>query len=218
MSAYVVSRPVWRRFRPRFLARAAAHVRAGGHAAIVLPDDKVDLLLSVDAQGELTELGLWSLLSIEQQRFRRVTEGPAQGLATARVKRQYEGSVLDWCERDSVHPGAVREVVLDCLECGACCHDANVVLDDVDLSRWRVAGRGDLAGRAYVQRARDGKITLRFAASGRCQHLCEDRRCAIYELRPDNCRAFVVGSEACLSAREETLGLRDGASPADAAR
>ncbi|WP_441291940.1 YkgJ family cysteine cluster protein [Sorangium sp. KYC3313] len=211
MSAYVVSRPVWRRFRPRFLSRAAAHVRAGGHAAIVLPDERVDLLLSIGEDGKLTELGLWSLLSIEQQRFRRVGEGPAKGLATARVKRQYEGSVLDWCERDSTHPGAIREVALDCLSCGACCHDANVLLDEVDLARFRGAGRGDLTGRAYVRRARDGKITLRFAASGRCQHLCEDLRCAIYEIRPDNCRAFVVGSEACLSAREETLGLRDGA-------
>ncbi|WP_437765253.1 YkgJ family cysteine cluster protein [Sorangium sp. So ce327] len=211
MSAYVVSRPVWRRFRPRFLSRAAAHVRAGGHAAIVLPDERVDLLLSIGEDGKLTELGLWSLLSIEQQRFRRVGEGPAKGLATARVKRQYEGSVLDWCERDSTHPGAIREVALDCLSCGACCHDANVLLDEVDLARFRGAGRGDLTGRAYVRRARDGKITLRFAASGRCQHLCEDLRCAIYEIRPDNCRAFVVGSEACLSAREETLGIRDGA-------
>ncbi|WP_437543465.1 MULTISPECIES: YkgJ family cysteine cluster protein [unclassified Sorangium] len=211
MSAYVVSRPVWRRFRPRFLSRAAAHVRAGGHAAIVLPDERVDLLLSIGEDGKLTELGLWSLLSIEQQRFRRVGEGPAKGLATARVKRQYEGSVLDWCERDSTHPGAIREVALDCLACGACCHDANVLLDEVDLARFRGAGRGDLTGRAYVRRARDGKITLRFAASGRCQHLCEDLRCAIYEIRPDNCRAFVVGSEACLSAREETLGIRDGA-------
>jgi uncharacterized protein len=186
-------------------------VRAGGHAAIVLPDERVDLLLSIGQDGKLTELGLWSLLSIEQQRFRRVSEGPAQGLATARVKRQYEGSVLDWCERDSTHPGAMRDVALDCLACGACCHDANVVLDEVDLARFRGAGRGDLTGRTYVRRARDGKITLRFAASGRCQHLCEDRRCAIYEIRPDNCRAFVVGSEACLSAREETLGIRDGA-------
>ncbi len=211
MSAYVVLRPIWRRFRPRYLSRAVAHVRAGGHAAIVLPDERVDLLLSVDENGKLTELGLWSLLSIEQQRFRRVTDGPARGLAAARVKQQYEGAVLDWCDRDSMHPGATRSVALDCLACGACCHDANVLLDGDDLSRWRDAGRSDLTARSYVRRARDGKITLRFAASGRCQHLGDDLRCGIYELRPDNCRAFVVGSEACLSAREETLGIRDGA-------
>lgn len=216
MSAYVVSRPVWRRFRPRYVARAAAHVRAGGLAAIVLPDERIDVLLAMDARGELTELGLWSLLSIEQQRYRRVDDGPARGLAAARVKRQYEGSVLDWCERDSIHPGAVREIELDCLACGACCHDANVLLDGDDLARFREAGRADLTGRAYVRRARDGKITLRFAEDGRCQHLGGDNACAIYAIRPDNCRAFVVGSEACLSAREETRGIRDGA-PAEPA-
>lgn len=186
-------------------------MRAGGHAAIVLPEERIDLLLSMDATGKLSELGLWSLLSIELQRYRRVDDGPARGLATARVKRRYEGSVLDWCERDSIHPGPVREIELDCLACGACCHDANVLLDGDDLARFRAAGRADLTGRAYVRRARDGKITLRLAETGRCQHLGDDMACGIYAIRPDNCRAFVVGSEACLSAREETLGIRDGA-------
>jgi Fe-S-cluster containining protein len=206
-----ISRPIWRKFHPRFLVRAAAHVRAGGHAAIVQVDENVDVLLSVDALGQITELGLWALLSIEQERWRRVKEGPAEGLPTARVSARYAGAVLDWCERDSVHEGATREVLLDCTSCAACCHDANVLLDGGDLARWRRAGRKDLAGRNYVRRARDGKITLRFAESGRCQHLQGDRRCGIYELRPDNCRAFVEGSEACLSAREETIGIRDGA-------
>jgi uncharacterized protein len=210
MSAYVVSRPVWRRYIPRWLARAAAHVKAGGHAALVGPDQRVDLLLGVDGDGKLTELALWTLLSIEQQRWRRVQEGPAQGLAAVRVTPRYAGAVLDWCERDSVHEGALRSVELDCLACAACCHDANVLLESDDLARWKAAGRAELGRRSYVRRARDGKVTLRFAASGRCQHLGDDRRCGIYELRPDNCRAFVVGSEACLSAREETLGLRDG--------
>jgi Fe-S-cluster containining protein len=140
-----------------------------------------------------------------------VKEGPALGLAWARASRRYVRAVLDWCERDSVHEGATREVTFDCVTCAACCHDADVLLSKEDLARWKAAGRQDLAGRSYVKRARDGKVTLRFAESGRCQHLLADRRCGIYELRPDNCRAFVVGSEACLSARDETLGLRDGA-------
>src|SRR6185503_16784645 len=126
MSAYVVVRPVWRRFRPRYLERAAAHVRLGGHAAIVPEDRNIELLLPVDAKGKITELGQWSLLAIEQQRWRRVREGPARGLAWARVKPSYGGSVLSFCERDSVHPGATRSMRLDCLECAACCHDANV--------------------------------------------------------------------------------------------
>lgn len=210
MSAYVVVRPVWRKFHPRFLARAATHVRAGGCAVIDDDATGVRMLLPVDERGKITELGLWALLAIEQQRWRRVVDGPAQGLATARVRPHFEGSVLDWCDRDGVHPGPTRSVALDCLACAACCHEANVLLDEADFERWTDAGRGDLVSRAYIRRARDGKVTLRFAASGRCQHLGLDKKCGIYEIRPDNCRAFVVGSEACLAAREDTLGLRDG--------
>jgi len=71
--------------------------------------------------------------------------------------------------------------------------------------------REELGRRPYVRRARDGKVSLRFGPGGRCRHLQADRRCAIYELRPFNCSVFLMGSEACLVAREETLGLRDGA-------
>lgn len=211
MSKYVISRPIWRRFRPAYLGRAAVHVKRGGCAAIVDEHDNVTLLLPVDEKGVITELGQWALLSIEQQRWRRVREGAAKGLATAKVKRAYEGSVLDWCVRDSVHAGHVRELDLDCLACGACCQDANVLVDEVDFERFRAAGREDLTGRAYIKRARDGKVTLRFLKGGVCHHFQDDKRCRIYEIRPDNCRAFVVGSEACLSAREETLKIRDGA-------
>jgi hypothetical protein len=192
------------------LTRAAAHVRAGGHAVIVRDDEALDMLLGVDDKGKITELGYWSILAIEQQRWRRVVDGPAKGLATARVKPDYEGSVLDWCERDSVHEGPSRLIQLDCLECAACCHESNVVLDEADLERFREGGRPDLLGRAYIKRARDGRITLRFAETGKCQHLGRDKKCRVYTIRPDNCRAFVVGSEACLAAREDTLGYRDG--------
>ena len=88
--------------------------------------------------------------------------------------------------------------------------DANVLLDGDDFARWRKAKRPDLAGKAYIKRARDGKVTLRFADSGACQHLGRDNKCRIYAIRPDNCSVFVVGSEACLAAREDTLRLRDG--------
>jgi uncharacterized protein len=210
MSAYEVLRPIWRSFKPAYLTRAAAHVRAGGHAVILRDDEALEMILGVDAKGKITELGLWSILAIEQQRWRRVVDGPAKGLATARVKPDYEGSVLDWCERDSVHEGPSRLIRLDCLECAACCHESNVVLDEADLERFREGGRPDLLGRAYIKRARDGRITLRFAETGKCQHLGRDKKCRVYTIRPDNCRAFVVGSEACLAAREDTLGYRDG--------
>jgi uncharacterized protein len=215
MSEYVVVRPIWRRFRSRWLARAAAHVRRGGFAAIADETGGVKVLLPVDEAGKITELGQWALLAIEQQRAQRVKEGLAKGLLSARIRPSFAGSVLDWCDRDSVHEGSTRAIELNCLECSACCHEANVLLDKADFQRFREGGRPDLVGKAYIRRARDGKVTLRFAADGRCQHLMVDKKCAIYAIRPDNCSAFVVGSEACLAAREDTLGLRDGAPEVD---
>jgi Fe-S-cluster containining protein len=214
MSAYVLERPVWRSFKSQYLPRAAAHVKKGGHAVVIREDGAHDLLLGVDDRGKITELGLWSVLAIEQQRWRRVKDGPTAGLATARVRPAYEGAVIDWCERDSIHPGPTRKMRLDCLECGACCHEANVLLDLADFERWRKAGRRDLLSKDYVKRS-NGKVTLRFAPSGKCQNLGRDLKCAIYPIRPDNCSAFVVGSEACLAAREDTLHIRDGAPAED---
>ena len=210
MPAVIVTRPVWRSFRPEYLARAVEHVGAGGHAAVVRGEAVVDALLTVDARGKLTELGLWSLLAIEQQRWRRVKDGVARGLATARIRPDYVDVVLDWCERDAIHPSPTRAVELDCMECAACCHDANVVLGAADIDRWAAAGRRDLFGRRYVRRTREGRLVLRLLDNGRCQHLRRDKACRIYALRHDNCSAFVIGSEACLAAREDTFGLRDG--------
>lgn len=209
MTVTVVERPIWRRFLPRFFACAVEHVRAGGHAAVMHDERRVEMLLSVDASGRITELGLWALLAIDQRRWRRVKSGAGLGLATARTGRAFIPVVLDWCERDAAHEGPTRTLPLDCLECAACCHDANVVIEDRDLARFREIGRPELTRPPYIRR-RDGVTTLRFLPSGACQQLHRSRKCAVYEARPDNCRAFVTGSEACLAAREDTLGRRDG--------
>lgn len=205
-----VVRPVWRRFVPRFLDRAADWVRSGGHAAVVFDEKRIDLLLGVGPDGRITEQGLWAVLALEQRRYRKVKEGPAEGLFLARVRPHALEAALDWCDRDSMMPRATRVLHFDCLECGACCHESHVILDQDDLDRFRAGGRADLTRSAYVKRARDGKITLRFAKDGRCQHLELDNKCRIYQLRPFNCSVFPVGSEACLAARESTLNIRDG--------
>lgn len=218
MPATTVDRPVWRRFDSRFYDRAVDWVRAGGAAAVVVRSPaarpgarpkRVDMLLRTE-DGDITELALWSLLSLEQRRWRRVPLGRGKGLGIARVQPHAVDAVLDWCERDSIHPRPTRRLRLDCLECGACCHDSNVILGDDDLDRFRAAGREDLLGSRFIQR-RAGKIRLRFAPGGSCQHLKSDLKCRIYPIRPFNCSVFPVASEACLSARESTLSLRDGA-------
>jgi hypothetical protein len=210
VSVTVVERPIWRRFVPRFFERAVAHVREGGHAAVVHGERRVEMLFGTEATGRITELGLWAILAIEQQRWRRVAEGPARGLARAFAQEDFIPVVLDWCERDAVHEGPTRTMALDCLACAACCHDANVIVGERDLARFRRIGRPELAKEPYVRRKRDGKLALRFLASGKCKHLGRGNACAVYEVRPDNCRAFLTGSEACLAAREDTLGYRDG--------
>lgn len=208
-----LERPVWRRFIPRFYDRAGQWVRAGGHAAVQHEDGHVDMLLCANAQGKITEQGLWSVLALDQRRHVRVKEGPAKGLFRARAAPHALEAVLDWCERDSVFEGPTRVIDLDCLDCGACCQEANVILDEDDLDRFRDGGRADLTKKPYVKRARDGKITLRFLTNGRCQHLEADNKCTIYALRPFNCRVFPMASEACLAARESTLGVRDDGHP-----
>ena len=48
-----------------------------------------------------------------------------------------------------------------------------------------------------------GRRVLR-VVRGDCVHLAGND-CVIYELRPDNCRAFPAGSEGCLGARAEII-------------
>jgi Fe-S-cluster containining protein len=211
MASERVERPVWRKFHTRFSDRAAHWVKSGGHAVVYADDGRMWMVVGVDRRRKLTELALWSLLAVEQQTAPIVKHGPFEGLRRARVEPHAEWAVLDWCDRDSGFEHPTRILELDCLECAACCHDASVVLDDDDLKRFRNAGRADLTTSRYVRRRADGRVHLRFLREGRCQHLGVDYRCAIYAIRPFNCSAFPVGSEACLAAREATRSIRDEA-------
>ena len=210
MAKTKVVRPVWRKFHERFTTRAAAWVRAGGHAVVYRDDGDLTLLLGTTEHGELTEAALWSILAVEQHRSRVLRDGPAKGLRAAHVQPHAEWAVIDWCERDSGFEAPTRVLHLDCLACAACCHDANVLLDEEDLERFRDAGRADLTTSRFIKRSRDGKRHLRFLKESACQHLHTDNKCQIYELRPYNCRVFPAGSEACLAARESTREWRDG--------
>jgi hypothetical protein len=206
----VVRRPLWRSFTQRFLANAAAHVRAGGHAMVWRPGPTKPvawMLLPCGPEGEITELGLWSMLSLNKRNYEVIDSGPAKGLATMRIPRDYEAAVEAWCERDSKWPGATREIELDCVACSACCRANRVVLDDDDFARWRAAGRDDLRGRAYTRTSK-GAVVLRLKADKTCVHL-NGTLCGIYTLRPDNCSLFPAGSEPCLQSRLEEFGWQE---------
>jgi uncharacterized protein len=207
----LICRPLWRSFKQRFLSNAVAHVRAGGHALVWRngPARPIGwLLLPCGPDGEVTELGYWSILALEKKHYSIVERGVAKGLATMRIPRDVQWAVEDWCERDSKWPGSTREIALDCMTCSACCRDNRVVLDQDDLQRWKDAGRSDLAGKPYVRTDR-GEIVLRLQRDTRaCVHL-RGTLCGIYAYRPDNCSLFPAGSEPCLTSREEEFGIVD---------
>ncbi|MEO8878001.1 MAG: YkgJ family cysteine cluster protein, partial [Polyangiaceae bacterium] len=104
---------------------------------------------------------------------------------------------------DSIYPGTTKKERFDCLECGACCQNNEVALNRSDIARIR-RNRPEILKPPFVRkRTKDGKLLLTLLKNGRCRHLGGDNKCAIYSFRPDPCSSFVVGSECCISAREE---------------
>jgi Fe-S-cluster containining protein len=204
-----VTRPVVRQFKARFTREIAAHVRAGGHAVVWESPRRAQLVFPVPDEDDEHDLALWSLLDLGKSRWKVIPSGQLRGLGTALVPRDCLEIVRHRAERDSIHEGALRTIALDCLECGACCKDNEVVLYDVDLERFREGGRADL-GRPPYARKKDGKLVLTLLRSKNCRQLLPDNKCAIYAIRPDACSSFPVGSEPCLFSREEELGIIDG--------
>lgn len=90
---------------------------------------------------------------------------------------------------------AVREATdavwakLDCLDCGNCCKNLQIVVDERDLSRLskKLGLSASEMRKKYVARAEDG--TLHFKTSP-CPFLGEDNACGVYEDRPQACRDF----------------------------
>jgi hypothetical protein len=197
-SSFDVRRPVVRSYLPTYLGNAAKHVRAGGHAIVREPKGWY-LLLPCDDDGDLRELSMWALLDIGLQRALRVRKGAAKGLRKVRVPPDMREVVEGWAERDCAERESTVVMSLDCRACGACCRDNDVLLEPEDFARWRAANRRDLEQARFL-RARKRK--LRVLPNGDCVHL-RGNDCGIYEVRPDNCRAFPAGSECCLFARAD---------------
>jgi uncharacterized protein len=205
-----IARPVVRSFTRPHSQRAAAWVRAGGHAVVWIAPRKARLVFPRPKDGDESDLGWWSALDLGRSDFLIARSGPFAGLGLIAIPHDCYSIVRDRAVRDSIHAGPTREMDLDCLECGACCRDNRVELEEQDLERFAQAGRSDLA-RAPYARLDDGKIVLILRRDKRCKHLADDNRCGIYPIRPDACSTFPAGSECCLSSREEELGITDGA-------
>jgi hypothetical protein len=206
-----VVRPVVRSYSWAYRTEAAAWVRAGGHALLWESPRKARLVFAKPRPGDDHDLGWWSVLDLGRSAYTVVRRGGFAGLAYLRVPHDCYGIVRERVVRDSIHPAPTREIALDCLECGACCKDNRVEIEEVDVARFEKAGRGELAKPPYARRE-DGKLILVLRRDKCCKHLARDNRCDIYPIRPDACSTFPAGSECCLSAREEELGIVDGAS------
>jgi Fe-S-cluster containining protein len=210
MSGELVTRPVVRSFLAKYLREASVHVRSGGHAVVWDGPSRARLVLPVPKPGDPSDLAYWSLLDIGRSRWQVAKSGLLEGLAWIRVPRDCHEIVRRRAERDSVLEGPVHTLVLDCLACGACCRDNRVILDEDDLARFAAGGRKDLGKPPYTRREKDGTVVLTLKKDKDCRHLQRDNKCAIYPLRPEACSSFPMGSECCLFAREEELGVVDG--------
>lgn len=209
MSSTRVTRPVVRSFKSPYFDEAAAWVRGGGHAVVWLTPRKARLVFPRPPEGDDLDLGRWSALDIGISDHVVATRGTFEGMAYVRVPHDCYSIVRDRVHRDSVHELPVRDIDLDCLACAACCKDNCVELEDVDVQRFESAGRGELAKPPYARRD-DGMLVLVLQRDKRCKHLADDNKCGIYAIRPAACSTFPPGSECCLSAREEELGIVDG--------
>lgn len=210
-----VFRPIVRSFDQKFSREAAAHAKAGGHSVVWEHKHRAILVFKKPKDGDIGDLGLWSVYDMGKWRWKEAKEGALRGLATTLVPRDCNWIVRRRAERDSIHPGATRKVSFDCTSCAACCRDNEVVLLDEDLARFRAGGRSDLTKPPYAKKQPDGRIllTLLPTTDKKCRHLQRSNRCGIYDVRPNACSEFPMGSECCLYAREDVLNVHDGLPP-----
>ena len=206
----LVVRPVIRSYKWPYRKQAAAWVKAGGHALLWVTPRQARLVFPRPREGDESDLGWWAALDLGRSDYTLTKRGFFAGMAYLRVPHDCYRIVRDRVVRDSIHESPTRAIALDCLSCAACCKDNRVELESEDIARFVSEGRGELARPPYAKRE-GGKIVLTLRKDRRCKHLGDDKRCGIYPIRPSACSTFPAGSECCLSAREEELGIVDGA-------
>jgi uncharacterized protein len=212
-----VTRPVVRSFRSPFEANCAAWVNAGGHGILWSAPPgtrgvRASLVQPIPDESNPSDLSLFSMLDCGEDTWVEPKSGPFKGLAVVEVPRDAHWILQRRAERDSAFPKPKRRVSMDCLACGTCCTDNDVLLEEGDIKRFEKAKRADLLKPPFARR-KDGKLRLTLLPNKRCHHLAKDNRCDIYKIRPDSCSHFPVASECCLYARESEKGFFDGVEP-----
>jgi uncharacterized protein len=210
-----VQRPVVRSFKLPFAKEAAAWVRSGGHAFLWESDKRVLFVFSEPEDGDEADLGAWGVYDMGKWKWDVEKKGTLKGLATFRVPKDCMWIATRRAERDAIHRAPTRKVAFDCTKCAACCRDNEVFLQKEDVKRLVLGGRPELTRPPFARRRKDGKVVLTLLPNKdkSCRHLAKDNRCNIYALRPHSCSEFPMGSECCMYAREDGLGVYDGVPP-----
>lgn len=180
-------------------------MRAGGHGILWETPERAKLVVGRFSRDDKMHLGRWAIMDLGKSSYGVAKKGPLRGLVTTPVPPDTLDIVREWATRDSIHPGPRRAMNLDCKACGACCRDNEVQLEREDWRRFR---RGKIEP---IVRKKNGEIMLRVLGNKKCAYLGRGNLCGIYTHRPNACRDFPAASECCLFAREEELGIFDGA-------
>jgi Fe-S-cluster containining protein len=103
----------------------------------------------------------------------------------------------------SQHPEAEG---LDCLQCGACCHQrpGTILVTDADQERWEALGRVDIV--AALEPGHFGFRAFPMGPEGACvYHGTEEQphACRIYPDRATVCREFQKGCSQCHEFRRD---------------
>lgn len=83
----------------------------------------------------------------------------------------------------------------ECTGCGACCtgaadHEVALTSPERDAIQAFLGLSRSWFRRRYLVRDRDGRTGIRLGRDGRCPFLGTDNRCAIYRVRPRQCRTY----------------------------
>lgn len=99
-----------------------------------------------------------------------------------------------------------RRVILNCLDCGACCFQrpGTILVTETDIERWRGSGRVDII--EQLEPGHFGFRAFKMTELGCCVFHgtpSDPHACAIYEDRADVCRDFAQGCGQCREFRRD---------------
>lgn len=95
----------------------------------------------------------------------------------------------------------------ECTACGACCLGNGeeyvfLAAGEDETIRAHLGLTPEWFRRRYLIRMTNGELALRMTAANTCSFLQDDGRCAVYEVRPVQCRSYPFWPELLIS--EET--------------